>query len=146
MLGYGGRGDIAMGDAVTCISPSTDPGTVLLAEMHRKIFLMSFHDGSIPFPPVCCSTASLTLGWCCHRARSTVTRKERKPNKLQVSGDRAHFLRHKSIFLLVLLFLSYIWSGKNVYEMRGDIFPPALTVVKSAAKNLSGVYCLKTPY
>lgn len=42
MPGRRGRGDIAMGDAVTRISPSTDPGTVLLAEMRRNIFPLVF--------------------------------------------------------------------------------------------------------
>lgn len=62
-----------------------------------------------------------------------------------MSGDWANFLRHKSIFLLVFLFLSYICSGKKVYEMGGDFFPPALTVVKPAAKISLRFTVLKHP-
>lgn len=53
--GHRSRGDIVMGDALTRNSPSVDPGTVLLAEMHRNIFSLAVMMVASLFPP-CAAT------------------------------------------------------------------------------------------
>lgn len=134
MPGHGGWGDTVTGDAVACISPSVGPGTTPLGEMHRNIFLFLFTvEGSL-FPHV--PEQGVPDPWPLSSSCSQHSGKAGPlpPKSCRYQGTRLIFSDTKASFFLLSRFLSCMCSQKKSDEMRGDFFPPALAVVKAAAK------------
>lgn len=118
--GHRGRGDIVSGNAITCILPSMDPGTMPLAEMHRNIFPLVFMMEASLFPHVL--QHGIPDPWpvssLCSQHSDRVGKKTKDVAVIRGLGSFSQLL----IFLLVFLFLSYVCSGKNFYEIKGVFF------------------------